>query len=371
MIVVHHPTDRSSALAMGGFLHAGAPIHVPLDEGAIQDGETLLEAVERAASATAVVVLLSPNAVRNQGTGPDWEKFEIDVPLASVLLAPCVAPGVLRKHRWLDATRDRLQAFRSVKRWLFDPQRPHARPSPSDQLEALRARIADTVGELRLEPGSPLVRDFANAFGSEFAESVYLDCRWRSPENLLAELALTLGLRLEGPPDEHLREVRARLRDSRCLLALDNLDDMQLATDLSGQRCSILASEPSPAAPPDPLRVVAELRAWVRDPDAAIQLLPMAHAVFEYADWPISAEIGRLCFLLLRRQMRFAEAYCWVERLSEEAFRQSDRPVLVEAERERAWILEQWGGQADSPQELYDGPVQLSLFPTVAHDDLP
>jgi len=365
-MLVYHPVDCETARQLGAFLETTAPVRVPVDEGRMAEGETLADAVERALQADAVVALLSPESVAHKGSGPQWEKMDLERPVASLLLRQCVAPGVLRRHRWIDAGPDVRQGFRGLRNWVLNPGAGNS-PATSGEIEELRLRISDQPGQARVPAGSNVVRRFATSCAADFEHVIFLEeCEGRYPENVISEVSIGTGLRTSGSPERCARQLRRGLRSARVLLALDGIDDFYWLRPLLGDRCSLLTSEPSGRAESDAGPVIRTMRRWVSQPDHAVRSLPHANLAFDSSiragDWAAAAEVGRLCFLLLKNQDRLAEAFFWLERLSAQALRQGDRGVFVEAESDKAWILDAWGESTAARLEATPPGEQLSLF---------
>ncbi|MFN7925125.1 MAG: toll/interleukin-1 receptor domain-containing protein [Bryobacteraceae bacterium] len=377
--LVHAAGDEPAARELAAFLERGMRARCLVEEARIRDGESLVEAVDRALSADKVAVLLSPRAVVRRGSGPEWDELaerlaEMESPVASIQLEACVAPARLRNRACFDGSRDRLHAFRTLKRWLLDPTRrpdpvlpapPEERPA-AEEIEELRARIADAPGQMLLPAGSPLAAEFVRRCGDDFEAIAWVDARWRSAENLIAEIGARVGLRLAGPLEDDGNRLAGEIAPLRILVAVENCEHAALLRPLLSPLASLLETEPAPAALPDPEAVLLTLRKWRADPAAALAVLPAAEALFaEYAesDYPIAAEIARLAFLLAKNEGRGAEAYRWMDVLEPAAAEDDDLATLAECQREKAWIESAWGeGGVIPTADESAQPFQLSLF---------
>jgi hypothetical protein len=94
-----------------------------------------------------------------------------------------------------------------------------------------------------------LAREFIRRHGALF-EAVYeLDCQQKDLAALTGELAMKLGLRLEGEAPQVAAELRQHLSTKRCLLLLDNVDDEQPGELVPGGRAAVLVTSRSGSIP--------------------------------------------------------------------------------------------------------------------------
>lgn len=376
-IVVHAVEDQDAAAELETFLRQGLRMAVSLADGRVSS--TLVAAFEQAIAADTVIVLLSPQAVARRGSGPEWEStaaeaVSLGVRSASLLLGECLPPGVLRRGPWFDGTKNRLAAFRALKRWLLDPVRaepgntlPATALSVDEQdLEQLRRRVADRPGSVSLPDGSPLLGELVRTCWEEFEAAIWIDCALRTPENFVAELGDQLGLALPGPMESNLEALSRALQRRRLLLAFENFRWEKLLRTLETGYCSLVTSAaPLTGAEVNTRAVLDALRAWKSDPAVARAALGQANAAFDQvvkADWETAREVGRLAASVARRQGRNEEAHCWLQMLEREAMKRHDRELALESARERAWIAEEWGQTAEFPRIAIPEGHQLSLF---------
>src|SRR5207248_3338232 len=133
-------------------------------------------------SAEVALVLLSPLSVPKVWNRKIWQSVFFERPkefqtlLGFVLVSDCAFPGLLRRERFFDASRDELSAAREIKRWLL---RPRGRISPAveiaPELAELRRAVADRPGAaVGIDVG--IAVQFARECAADF-EAVYrFDC---------------------------------------------------------------------------------------------------------------------------------------------------------------------------------------------------
>ena len=133
----------------------------------------------------------------------------------------------------------------------------------------------------------------------------------------------------------------------------------------------------SPAMPEEPLvmlharAVWNRFRGWVADeagcladlPDLEIAVERCLERASDAEAWTLACELSRAAYLLTRKRHRLAEAFHWMDQLSQVALRKADRAMLEECVRETRWISESWNrpaymASADARTEQQ----QLSLF---------
>ena len=111
-------------------------------------------------------------------------------------------------------------------------------------------------------------------------------------------------------------------------------------------------------------------RGWAADERGCLQDLPdleiavdrcLARASDTEA-WTLACELSRASYRLTRKQHRLAEAFHWMDQLSQVAMRMADRSVMEECARETRWILEAWNRPPYIAAADATAPQQLSLF---------
>src|SRR5436309_2261325 len=95
VILCHSPEDIAPVRALGTYLGANLPYEICYEEGALRQGFDLVDATERALSAEAALVLLSPRSVPMSWKREKWEPVFFQKPaefsslLGFVLLEEC------------------------------------------------------------------------------------------------------------------------------------------------------------------------------------------------------------------------------------------------------------------------------------------
>jgi TIR domain len=321
---VYAPADRKLAERLAKFLEQGADVRVFLEEGELRAGEDLLSKAREARMADLAVVLfsresmsLSPRWARAQWEGPlVTEPADDGVRIAFLRCDDCVPPKVL-------APQFTARQLRQLKRWVrgCDP----GTPPDSGDLNILGMALADRPGFETIE-SAELASQFAHGFRDDFDAVVFLDCADRSLAALAGDLAVRLGLRLEGPLEQNLARLREFCAPRRLLLVLEDPRTPDALELVPEGRCSTLVSQaPAPAAAPDPIR---EIQAAFHDPATP---------------WPDLCARARQGRRLLRDAGRIAELYELMQQWHTGAGAADDRAVLDESTRELVWILEGWG----------------------------
>src|SRR5579871_6542429 len=122
--------DREPVRELAAFLERGCGVEVLLEEGEMPPGADLIAKVEEGLSADAVLVLLSPDSVPQRWPLERWKPVFLDqaaemgTALANVLCRDARFPDLLRRQHFFDLRRNRLAAFRGVKRWLMSLSPP-------------------------------------------------------------------------------------------------------------------------------------------------------------------------------------------------------------------------------------------------------
>jgi hypothetical protein len=237
--------------------------------------------------------------------------------MAFVRCDECVPPKVL-------APQFTARQLRQLKRWV----RGHpAAPAPalSTDLEILGIALADRAGCETVNSGE-LASAFVEAFREDFDAVLRLECGERTAAALAGDLAVQLGLRLEGTLEQNLERLREFCEPRRLLFVLEDVRGAESLELAFHGRCSTLISTAPAAAPtPDPLR---EAQAAMREMHAG------------WTDLCAHARQGRQ---KLRDGGRMAELYEMMGRWHDAAESRGDMAVLDESARELVWILEGWG----------------------------
>src|SRR5579862_4336971 len=236
--------DRQLARELAAFLERGTGVEVLLEEGEMRAGVDVLTKAEEGLSADVMLVLLSPEAVPARWVLERWKSVlwaraaEMGTAVATVLCRDSKFPDLLRRKNFFDLRRDRLAAFRSIKRWLmslsplprkapFTPARQPSFAGCGQELELLCATLADTPGMAVVEAGAgagktALALEFARRHQEDFDAVFWLTCGSRTAAALAGDLAAQLGVRLDRDLESNLNELRRLCSQHRCLLVLDD-----------------------------------------------------------------------------------------------------------------------------------------------------
>ena len=166
------PQDRELARQLATFLERGAGVEVLLEEGEMRPGQDLIAKVQEGLSADVALVLLSPRAVPGRWILERWRSVfweqaaEVGTPVAALLCEDCKFPELLRRKIFFDLRDHRLEAFRSIKRWLLSLwPAPHPAPFAAGrqpffvgrdaELEILCTVLADAPGMAVVANASP------------------------------------------------------------------------------------------------------------------------------------------------------------------------------------------------------------------------
>jgi hypothetical protein len=378
-IICYSEKDLAAATEVAAAIELPCAIDVDLEEGRIRADFDLIHAAERALSADAAVVLLSPESMPAKWIRQRWEPVfdeqarEFGTRVALVMLRTCQFPPLFRRKNFFDFSRDRAGETRRLRRWLLAALRPlestEAQPLPPSSgasptlVEMLRERLADRAGAAMDVP-----REDALAFAAESHEDFecvsWIDCARRTRAGVLGDISAALGLRLPGSMEANHRALREFASKRRCLFVLEHLppEDREFAA-LGGSASTIFVSSPKPPEPLSDAAVLNLFRAWVSKEPECLAALGDAH--FHLANsylYREKLELGWAAVALLKHRERIAEAYEMLGFLLPLAVAAND---TLEAHRigwEQSWILEQWGEQPRGAQlQLPNDAEQLFL----------
>ena len=143
--------------------------------------------------------------------------------------------GVGRERAFFDLTRDRLAAFREIKRWLvalehgsrqleFEPARQSGVDGCDAEMEKLRQSLADAPGTATLNGAgiTTLALEFARQSKRDFEGLVWLSCTEQTLATLAGDMASQLGMSLEGDVEENLIQLGKLCSQRRLLIVLDD-----------------------------------------------------------------------------------------------------------------------------------------------------
>jgi hypothetical protein len=188
----------------------------------------LIAKAEEGLCADVLLLLLSPSSSPSRWIRERWEPVLFEqakqarVEVVTMLVRECSFPPLLRRRNFIDATANRLNAWRLLKRWFVLRQRESgAAPSRefSGDLEDLYVTLADRAGSLHVS-GAAATR-FAGEAEEEFEAVLWVPCQGRTLAQASGELSHQLGLTLDRTAEENCVRLREFLRPRRCLVVLD------------------------------------------------------------------------------------------------------------------------------------------------------
>jgi hypothetical protein len=293
----------------------------------MRPGENLADKAREARAADVVLVLFSRNSLPSRWPRSEWEGALLQEPaaegvrIAFVRCDDCVPPRVLAPRF------DLPRGLRELKRWLrgsavhFEPPASVRDPDAGPDLEVLGIAIADRAG-IETVDRAALAYEFVREFHEDFDGVFRLECFGRTLTALAGDLAVQLGLRLEGDLHSNLERLADFCSARRFLLLFEGDPPAEL---LFSGRCSALIAREGFPSPDDELRQVQRAFRNVTLP------------------WPELCQLARLGRRLTFDQGRIAELYELMWQWQSAAEDCEDRTVLNESARELVWILESWG----------------------------
>jgi hypothetical protein len=228
LFLVHAPPDHDYARRLAEFLEFGCNVTCCVDDGQIGDNEDLIAKAEEGLCADVLLLLLSPSSSPPRWVRERWEPVLFDrakrekVEVVTMLLGECSFPPLLRRRNFIDASTNRLNAWRLLKRWFGLRQRESGgTPSRefSGDLEDLYVTLADRAGTMHVN-GAAAAR-FAQEAGEEFEAVLWVPCHGRTLAQAAGELGHALGLTLDRTAKENCGRIRELLTTHRCLIVLD------------------------------------------------------------------------------------------------------------------------------------------------------
>jgi hypothetical protein len=381
--ICYSPADAGSATELRSYLEANCPLTI--EDGVVQMGADLLDAVETGLAFDYVIVLLSPDSTRHAWPRARWESILVEqakqlrTRIVYVLLADCKFPAVLRKETFFDLSRDFASGRRSLKRWLL------AALTPSPGAVKLPERTGDSANP-DIEAFEPLAdwpefmqtadREaalaFAHARRADFEAVVWVDCTRRGRVGVLGDLAHGLGLRLKGTWEDNSQALREHCAAHRVLLVFDSLDSEIGELVNFGGKASVVLVDAEVVTPRRPLVELMRLfSSWKRNADQCLAALGDVEShldspeILSDADWPPACALCSAAVALLKDYGRLAEAFDLLARISSATQVRGDLAVQGQVEWETSWILEAWDQPMQIPGRMaaeIAEPTQLSLF---------
>jgi hypothetical protein len=369
LVLVHAPADAPAAARLADFLETNLPLRVQREDGLLTEELDLVESVEIALSAEAVLVLLSPDSVPTKWDRGRWEpvffrqQAGTGCQLGFALLRACGFPELIRRNRpFFDLTGDFLPAVRRVNQWLLDPERPTAKPVAEPmEIADLRGRLADRPGSASDVPMAD-AEAFVVAAERDFLGIHRLDCGYRTLAGVLGHAGRALGLRLPGTVEENRDALERHCAEARELFVFANVrEDLRQSLQFDGRASTLFVREEAPLPAPDVESAREAFLGWPRDLNHCADLLGHAYAVLPgllEEDYETGKRLGWAVLALLRNWERNAEAAEFLDLMHPAAQREHDQQALLRIERELCWLH-------DTPftaMPMQPGPAQMSLF---------
>jgi proteasome lid subunit RPN8/RPN11 len=381
--ICYAPSDAGAATELRSYLEINCPLAI--EDGVVQIGADLLDAVETGLAFDYVIVLLSPDSTQPTWPRVRWESILVEqakqmrTRLIYVLLEECKFPAILRKETFFDLSLDFALGRRSLKRWLL------AALTPSRGAPKLPARSGNPEGP-EIEAFEPLAdwpeftqtadREAALAFAyarsADFEAVVWVDCARRGHVGVLGEVAHGLALRLEGNWEDIAQALREHCAEHRVLLVFENLDSEMAELINFGGKASVMQVDSPDLMPRRPLAELMRLfSSWKRNADQCLAALGDVEShldspeILSDADWPQACTLCSASVALLKDYGRLAEAYDLLARISSATQVRGDLAIQGHVDWETSWILDAWDQPVQIPGRMaaeISEPTQLSLF---------
>ena len=342
LVFCYAPEDETAACELARFLEANLAYRVALEECRVRPDFDLIDAAERALSADAALVLLSPASVPKTWKRERWEPVffggaeEFRTPLGFALLRECKFPELFRRRQFFDLSQKFLQGSRQVKHWLM---RPEGVASRTDAFPELRAAIADWPG-ISLGIAPDLARDFASACAGDF-EGVYcVACHGRSAAGILGDIGYAAGLRLPGNVQQNRDALVTACATNRWLFVFEGLPaEHRDLVNLGGKSSAIVTSDES--APRVPVEDIgAAFLVSTRDEAQCGPLVgPATLLTYDLlqSDFTEGLRLGWALLAVLKSAGRFAESVEVLAAMEKAARARNDDMALYKIEWEQSW----------------------------------
>jgi hypothetical protein len=348
LVLCYSAADEPAARDLGQFIEATLPFQVSYDECVVRPDFDLIDAAERALSAWAALVLLSPDSVPKTWKREKWEpvffaeRAEFGTHLGFVLLRECRFPELFRRQRFFDLSRGFTPGARELRRWLLRPGPVADAGTPvGAHLDEVRTRIADRPA-LADDLNPETIDDFVRQCGADFEAVLPVDCRHRSRAGVVGDLGYAIGARLEGTTEENLAALDRHCQDHRYLFILGNLSekDRDLAAQLGKSSVILMQNEPIPVSLDD---LAAAFFVSPRDESRCVAMLGAASArVGELlgSDFESGLRLGWAVVAVLKSGGRFAETIEILDAMEQAARERGDALALYKIEWEQSWLRE-------------------------------
>jgi hypothetical protein len=368
LVFCYASEDETEARELARFLEANLAYEVSLEECRVRPDFDLIDAAERALSADAALILLSPASVPKTWKRERWEPVfsgnaqEFGTPLGFALLRECKFPELFRRRKFFDLSVNFLQGSRDVKHWLM---RPEGVGSRTDAFPDLRAAIADAPG-VSLGVAPDLARDCASTCAGDF-EGVYcVACHGRSAAGVLGDIGYAAGLRLPGNAAQNRGAVVTACAAHRWLFVFEGLSAEHRELVNFGGKSSVVVTSDA-GAPRLPVEEIgAAFLVSVRDDARCGPLVgPATLLTYELlgSDFTAGLRLGWALLAVLKSAGRFAESVEVLAAMEAGARARNDDMALYKIEWEQSWTSD--NSDAWSVRILptaSEEVAQLSLF---------
>jgi hypothetical protein len=369
LVLCYAAEDESAARELARFLEANLPYLISLGECRVRPGFDLVDAAERALSADAALVLLSPASVPKTWKREKWEPVffakpeELETPLGFALLRDCKFPELLRRRRFFDLSRDFRQGSREVKHWLMRAEGVAAR---TDAFPELRAAIADWPG-VAADVSPDTAHAFTAACAADFERVLRIACHGRTAAGILGDIGHAAGLRLPGTVEQNRAALLTECAAHRWLFVFESLAPEHRDLVSFGGKTSAILTADTPDPPRMPLdEIAAAFLVSARDEAQCGALAGPAtawtHELLQ-SDFEAGLRLGWALIAVLKSAGRFAESVELLAAMETAARLRNDEMALFKIEWEQSWTCEDsdaWGVRIlpTAGEEV----VQLSLF---------
>jgi hypothetical protein len=381
--ICYSPADSGAATELRCYLETNCPLAI--EDGVVQMGANLLDAVEAGLSFDYVLVLLSADSTQPGWARKRWESVLFEQPkqlctrLVYILLADCKFPAVLRKEAFFDLSLDFANGRRSIKRWLLAKLAPErAAPKLPERAGNLANVEIDSLEPLADWPefaqadGRESALAFAYARHSDFEAVVWVNCARRGRAGVLGDVAHGLSLRLEGNWEDNAQALRSYCAGHRILLLFEDLDSGATETVNFGGKASVVLVEGAELKARQPLAELMRLfSSWKRNAEKCLAALGDVESYLDSPEilqeeyWAEACALSLAAVALLKDHGRLAEAFDLLARISSATQVRGDLAAQGHVEWETSWILEKWDQPLQIPGRMAAAltePTQLSLF---------
>jgi hypothetical protein len=368
LVFCYAPEDETAASELAHFLEANLAYRVSLEECRVRPDFDLIDAAERALSADAALILLSPASVPKTWKRERWEPVffgnaeEFRTLIGFVLLRECKFPELFRRRHFFDLSRSFLQGSREVKHWLM---RPEGIASHTDDFPELRAGIADWPG-VSLDIAPDLSRDFASACAGDF-EGVYcVACHGRSAAGILGDIGYAAELRLPGNIEQNRYALVTACATHRWLFVFEGMSaEYRDLVNFGGKSSVIVTSdEGAPRLPVE--NIGAAFLVSTRDEALCGPLVgPATLLTYDLlqSDFAEGLRLGWALLAVLKSAGRFAESVEVLAAMEKAARARNDDMALYKIEWEQSWTSDDSDGWSVRILPTASEDVaQLSLF---------